>query len=135
MIRAVLLAMALTACGREPAINGDLQAAVDRYLAHVPTRGHYDDLVSVDWGETTDGAQGQCLKAPRWDGSLSRKVRIVRSDYDAVILDALVAHELGHCLHDKVHDNSVIPKLMNTYMVQDTDYWTQHLDEQIEAMF
>lgn len=131
MIR-LLITFMFFGCGREAAINADLKASVERYLSNAPNHGHYSELVSVDWGEPPNGALGQCVKIPQLDQSYARKVRIKRRGDSQIVVDTLVAHELAHCLHDKVHDDTRRPMLMNTVFLEGQEaYWESNLDSEI----
>jgi hypothetical protein len=129
--------MIITGCGREPAINADMKSAVDRYLRDAPNQGHYDELTSVDYGSLPDGQLGKCNVITSIGGAVtSRNIRIQRdSQRDPILLDVLVAHELGHCLHDKIHDDMRVPMLMNTKLMPSINYWSDHLDDEIRNLF
>lgn len=133
-----LIAFLLTGCGAMTGLKVDpkLQGAVDRYMAHVPDQGHYDELTRVQFGDTADEAYGECVVVRNKQKGfiVERHVTIKRNAGTGIWLEVTVAHELAHCLHNKGHDTDGL-KLMNPVRTGDETFWVQNLNEQIEGLF
>lgn len=116
----------LVACEKPPYQEPELKQMANKVLYEGAKRGKY---YSVDWigfkyANLGGGTVGLCRKS-----SSKRTIYVDHSFwlYKEEYREQLIAHELGHCLLDKGHDDSVmyqvIPKtLMHTYVINASVY-------------
>jgi len=133
-----VFAFLISGCGAMTGqkIDKRLQGAVDRYLAHVPNQGKWDDLESVQFGSPSKEAFGECVTVRgKYDSVVKRKVVIKDLDEPEIMAEVTVAHELAHCLHGKIHVGGGDVHLMNPVRQGDAEWWTNNLNDQIEGLF
>lgn len=127
----IILSSTVAACGRQPKVAPEFKAAMDHYLALAPNSGHIDQLESVEWGAPPAGADGICNQKPTIiKGEYVRTVTIRDGLEQGAWLNAVVSHELAHCLHDKPHDTRSTA-LMHPTIMPGNEYWETHLDEEL----
>lgn len=142
-----------SACGRQsdgPKIDPTLQQGVNLYLQFAPNHGDWDKLTEVSLydGDTSDipGAEeiGACESfdehTPKQlghkviPGSETRRV-YVKLGQTEYLSQAVIAHELGHCLHNFDHVDDPDAIMQPVVGSQDEIYWKEHLSERLYEMF
>lgn len=145
----ILLCTALVGCGSDdtPKIDPDFQEAYNVYMTFAPNKGDADELESIQWtDEELDGIperRGRCyvkwdqVKGKRIPGTTKRKILIRRqgTGEGAYWLKALVAHELGHCLHNFGHSADEDAIMWGAVALHSDEYWQEHLSERLYEMF
>lgn len=136
----VIIALLVTACGKDQRVDYRLRPALDYYLSIAPNQGALDDLISLEFGTLPEGRNGYCDRGTQMVIGGRRVYRdlviTIREGAYNSYMKALVSHELAHCLHSKDHTHTNDKyALMNPEMTTRTAYWDEHLDEQLRGVF
>lgn len=146
----VFTILLLVGCGseKEPlTVDPDFQPALDLYLSIAPDRGHLNEMVSISYSTDLEpGVNATCnVKVKTYeangvkykDPTTERRI-LVRpgvAKAPSFYLYALVAHELGHCLHDLPHVEGDSKALMAEEVFESEPYWQYNLPQEIARLF
>ncbi len=134
------LLILLTACGKAPQVDPDLQLMLDHYLALAPHSGKLGAIESIEYATISDkGERGICnIKQKRLGKAVLDDIRDIRIDPIGDgwnLVQLTVYHEFGHCIHDLPHSTGIYD-IMNPRRTGNTEYWTpERVDAAIVAMF
>lgn len=93
---------------REVIIPEEVQPYIDRFIAEAAQRDHFIDLTNFGLDITFVQGLEDTLAAYCNNGKIviNQKFWDTRSD---VTLEAMIFHELGHCILQRAHHNSLLP--------------------------
>lgn len=146
IVYASILMLLLSGCGSDDSlkIDPDFQEAFNVYQTFAPDKGNLDQLESIKWADAEDSeepAHGKCqsrykqVAGKKLQGSERRWIEITRGPVEgAYNLNALVIHELAHCLHNIGHSSDP-EAIMHETVLPDEAYWKEHLTERLYEMF
>lgn len=116
----------------ERIVEPELRPALEEYLRRAPNRGRFRDLAALRFGDPGEAISGTCIV----DVGLgfSRYEVVIRPRPPGPTRDAIVFHELGHCLHAVGHSPDP-ESLMYETVVEDDEYWSLHLANKLAEVF
>lgn len=109
--------------------NEDLNSYVSHFEALFGVEAH----VEIKFRELSNGSSGRCIRAA------NRKVIEINpntwAQYSEEARQALVIHELGHCVLGLRHtDDPNEPHIMNSFIGLNVKAFTENLEEEISYM-
>lgn len=129
-----ILCAILTGCGTDdepkPRIDSELRPVLDKYLSWTPDNGKIDELMVLEFGETSEMRVGSCFK-----DSDGRRVVVRRTGSEiGPALESIVMHELAHCLHDIPHSSDPY-SIMNAFYWGNDEFWSENLEKKVRELF
>lgn len=138
----IMLAVSCTACGADDQalkVDPELQVGLDIYLSIAPDHGRLDSLKSLQFCAVPGEEGGHCWWNDKelFNSTLASESHICirRTEGEPFALRALVAHELGHCLHRLPHSTNPKSIMYPGPTSYGETYWAENLQERLTAMF